>query len=79
MSEARPEAFTAMALIAELMIELETKFGPTFTDAIIARTKQRIDDSLAEDDGDDGDAMQMVRGLGDFEGMIRPPTVRPPE
>lgn len=73
MSEARPEAFTAMALIAELMIELETRFGDGFADAIIERVKTRIDDELAVDDSDDGDAMQMVRGLGDFEGMIRPP------
>ena len=73
MSEARPEAFTALALIAELMIALETKFGAGFTDAIIERVKTRIDDELAVDDSDDSDAMQMVRGLGDFEGMIRPP------
>lgn len=78
MSETRPEALTAMALIAELMIELETRFGDGLTDAIIERVKTRIDDELAVDDSDNSDAMQMVRGLADFEGMIRPPSFGQP-
>jgi hypothetical protein len=63
-----------MALIAELMIELETGFGAGFTDGIIDRVKTRIDEELAVDDSEDSDAMQMIRGLADFEGMIRPPS-----
>ena len=71
MSDTAPEAITAFHIIAEILRELDQRFGPEFSTSVLRRVDERRQDFRAE--GSDQDADALVEGLDWLNSMLKRP------
>ncbi|WP_257554116.1 hypothetical protein [Sphingobium sp. CFD-2] len=74
MSDTASEAVTGFFVVAEILRELDERFGPDFSAAVERRVSRRMDDLLkSENDVDMASGEALAEGMEWLKGIMREP------